>query len=716
MFLQLAKDITNDLGRSYHLKMEYRFAIPEDERLAEGIADAAIFSSPVPSIYSAAIGFVSTGRFAGENFIDKLGYLGAPLVIVHDKSDLLQFYTYKGLPKAEKVDEIKVSGSSSWVRERIVKSIESPQLHLNLNVNKQLLLQETTFALASVVRQIMKLAAEDLGIADPASFGIAISIIRKVLFDEALSQDIPARSQIFAERLAQEIKPKLSFQNIPPESVAELYESLAIDASSRRRKGVVYTPSWLARYIVSRIPLHGLKSLAAVDPTCGSGTFLVCFLERYIEELAKIGVDPPSNLSDKIIGYDIDPVAVEAARLSLDIFAKTIGFPKQTWNIKVADATEGEILGDWIIGNLPFGYRTHEGRHDLSSAIVENMESGRINRHGISIILPHSFAYTKIASKSRELLREHYQIQEITCLPEATFEGSSAQTIVVIAQKGDPSRQVLVREVHQHDIRSFKAGAYVSKSYISQLPLPQQDPWRFTPFNNAIQLAESNSFLLGSVADIHMGLQIYGVESDAFRRGGHGDNRPLLTDPSLFARWSEGSVNRLPKLTIRSDEVRRKGPWDKFPESKVIVRVTTAEKAFDRLAAIPDNNGVWFTDKFAGIWLKGADITLEAIAAYLQTRFARLWFDSNNPSRKLRIKTLEMLPLPKLPAEWWKKAESLAPSNRVVRPPKETPDGLKFSESSLTDWVWFNSAIETAFGFSPSTKSEIEKWFADRFQ
>jgi hypothetical protein len=214
------------------------------------------------------------------------------------------------------------------------------------------------------------------------------------------------------------------------------------------------------------------------------------------------------------------------------------------------------------------------------------------------------------------------------------------------------------------------------------------------------------------LAVIKIGLQVYGVEDQVLSAQRSSGSKPLLTDPDDFAHWTNRSIKSLPQLNATEEQVRRPGPWALFDTPKVIVRTTTSVGSPDRLAAIPDSQGVWFTDKFAGIWSEPKGLSTKAIAVYLQTRFARAWFDANNPSRKLRTKTIALMPVPKLPPDWWERASSLASINTVIRAPSFADNQLAFGDTELQEWNWFNSVVDSALGVDPSASTLVERWLS----
>jgi hypothetical protein len=558
-------------------------------------------------------------------------------------------------------------------------------------------------------------AKQELELDDQTAFKVAMAAIRQfILPHTGEAVRLPSNLRRYAARLATNLVGRISFANVPAEAVAELYERFAVSPEARRRRGVVYTPAWLARYVVDRMPSEAFATGETLDATCGSGTFLVCALERIVERARRDGkVVDASLLQRRVRGIDLDPVAIEAAKLSLDLFAAVLGVTGVTWNLAVDDATTATVTSEWLVGNLPFGHRTFEG-HDLSSEILAHIHESNPDLRALCLIVPDSLAYAKSerARVVRTLLRSNYTIEEVTRLPERVFEGSTAATMVIAARKGPPAESVLVRQIRAEDLSSFRAGLQLSTSFYTDLPSAVADPWSFSPFSNEFEAAARKGQELGSVATTWVGLQTYGMNPSLIGPPKASPKQPLLSEPTEFAHWRPGSIRRLPSLRANRNQVRRAGPWDEFQKPKVIVRTTTDERATDRLAAIPDAQGLWFTDKFAGIWpTEAGGLGIRAIAAYLQTRFARVWFQTNNPSRKLRLGTLLSLPVPKLPAGSWERAAELAPLNRVVRPPKATNGALlRFNGGQEREWAWFNASVDAALGLDPVSSSRLDEW------
>ncbi len=708
----LAQALTKELGPAYHLRPDYDFVIPSTEGVSIGRADAAIFSSAVPSIHTAAIGFNSANG-NGVLGIDQFAYLGAPL-LVHESEGSLSLYKFSGA-SAEKIDEQQ---SPAWVRDRVLRDMESPQLRLPLAV-RDLLIQDTRKALESGIAALMASAREDKDLDESDAFLVAVGAMRRVFLphlDGTLPQHLSHLNRYVAT-LSRQVTGRISFANVPAESIAELYETFAVTKEDRQRHGVVYTPAWLARYVVDRLPSEAFAAGRALDATCGSGTFLVCFLERVVERAVKESKPLSAELLRRsVVGLDIDPVAIEAARLSLDMFVGAIGnLPSVAWDLLVEDATIAKLPdSEWLVGNLPFGYRTHQGRLDISSVILAHIHNASPYLRAMSLILPDSLAYSVSAKEARQVLRTHYDIQEITKLPERVFASSTAATMALTARKGTPSKSILVREVRERDLPSLRAGINIARSFYADFPSSHSDPWRFSPFSNEFARAAARGRPLADVAVLRVGLQVYGMTTSPLGKPSAKPKHPLLMEPITFASWTPTSITLLQPLTAQRGDVRRSGPWTSFGKPKVILRATTSPGTNDRLAAIPDTQGVWFTDKFIGIWPKTGRIGITGLAAYFQTRFVRAWFATNNPSRKLRVRVLALLPIPLLPAASWERATALVRTDHVIRPRREESDGvLPFSGEQEKEWEWLNAAVDAALGLDPVSSSRLAEWRTD---
>jgi hypothetical protein len=98
-----------------------------------------------------------------------------------------------------------------------------------------------------------------------------------------------------------------------------LYESL-FPRVVRHALGEYYTPDWLAEHVLDQVGYFGQPGARLLDPTCGSGTFLLAALRRWRQNVLialrrDVDASRRSEMSTlPIAGFDLHPLAVAAAR------------------------------------------------------------------------------------------------------------------------------------------------------------------------------------------------------------------------------------------------------------------------------------------------------------------------------------------------------------------------------------------------------------------
>lgn len=115
------------------------------------------------------------------------------------------------------------------------------------------------------------------------------------------------------------------FSFIPIETLSVIYEQFLSAEGRSRKAGAYYTPLPLVDFVLAEMdglrPLEG--DMRVLDPSCGSGAFLVQCYRRLIEQqrCQARGDLPPEILRDlltkHIYGVDRDPDACRVAELSL---------------------------------------------------------------------------------------------------------------------------------------------------------------------------------------------------------------------------------------------------------------------------------------------------------------------------------------------------------------------------------------------------------------
>lgn len=108
--------------------------------------------------------------------------------------------------------------------------------------------------------------------------------------------------------------------HVSPEDARDLLKDLyqgLLPRPVRHALGQYFTPDWLAEQLLQQAEYDGEGSIRLVDPACGTGTFLVLAIHRLKDRLRRQGLAEQEVLEcvlRQIVGFDIDPLAVVAAR------------------------------------------------------------------------------------------------------------------------------------------------------------------------------------------------------------------------------------------------------------------------------------------------------------------------------------------------------------------------------------------------------------------
>jgi len=125
------------------------------------------------------------------------------------------------------------------------------------------------------------------------------------------------------DQIGQFAFPRLAFGANPARDVLrDLYQDL-LPRELRKALGEFLTPVWLAEACIERLRLVGapIADGRTLDPTCGTGTFLIPILNRRLARVRAAVQGEPSREDvqaalDAVVGFDLNPVAVVAARVN----------------------------------------------------------------------------------------------------------------------------------------------------------------------------------------------------------------------------------------------------------------------------------------------------------------------------------------------------------------------------------------------------------------
>lgn len=192
-----------------------------------------------------------------------------------------------------------------------------------------------------------------------------------------------------------------SFNHLPIELISSVYE-MFLEAD--KNKGIAYTPSYLVNFMIDEcMPVHSPKlDFKVLDPSCGSGIFLVSAYKRLIdwwriEKHKTIGkwIKPEKEhlnelkllLKNNIFGVDNAEEAVDLSIFSLSLALCDMLSPKIIWeNLRFDDLSNNIVYKDFfkwfpenkkqsfdlVIGNPPFveyGYK-----EEVINSLVKEIE------------------------------------------------------------------------------------------------------------------------------------------------------------------------------------------------------------------------------------------------------------------------------------------------------------------------------------------------------
>ena len=162
------------------------------------------------------------------------------------------------------------------------------------------------------------------------------------------------------------------FRRKSNQSARDLFKGMYqhfIPSAMRHALGEYYTPDWLAEHVLDTINWRPDDQL--LDPTCGTGTFLLEALRRRLihHQNSKSSLPSAKRLLSGIYGMDLNPLAVLSARASLVVFLAPYLTPGRPISLPVwlADAINSanpdgkDFHHEILTENGPVSFRVPEG-------------------------------------------------------------------------------------------------------------------------------------------------------------------------------------------------------------------------------------------------------------------------------------------------------------------------------------------------------------------
>ncbi len=185
--------------------------------------------------------------------------------------------------------------------------------------------------------------------------------------------------------------------------LGDLYQDLS--EATRKRYALLQTPEFVERFILDRtltpaIHTFGFREVRLIDPTCGSGHFLLGAFERLVAEWQRTEpgrnpVDIAQKSLDAVAGVDLNPFAVAIARFRLWVAALRVAGVE-----RLAHAPNFKLqvaIGDSLLHGKRFAI-----------GVTNDMFDGGENYQGTG--LSHAYASEDLESVNAILGRQYHAV------------------------------------------------------------------------------------------------------------------------------------------------------------------------------------------------------------------------------------------------------------------------------------------------------------------
>ncbi len=492
-----------------------------------------------------------------------------------------------------------------------------------------------------------------------------------------------------SEKIAERLDPLLKrlnasfdFSQVSLDMVGKFYESAFVTKELRKKWGIHYTKSLLAKTLLSRIPIEELppEKRILADPTCGSGSLLTAGYERLASaSYLRIPQDERHRrLVESIFGNDKDGFATEVARMTLMLFHP----PHQNnWEITRLDIEDDNFIKKWkqrvkrspsiIVANPPFGgigagkvksLKPRTRHQPDRSALILNRCLDILPKGGLlGIILTETILDQLDEKLTRHRLIRECHILEQWDVPAEWFVNVSRPAMAWVIRKTPPStKTVFVRTLS--DVPSHGQEINIQGTIRVDVDHP---PGNLVPtvFNDILSRMEASSNRIQDYYIAWNGLQPRQgkITTEKSHRSHPWSGNARGTDP--FSDFSDGRNGWLelaeenflersprPKLRKHLEEnepmvmfrVNRTAPW-KFKWSSVAL--IDVPHNSQKIVAISESFNATFSKSGNKVDKKKYVYSLWAI---LNHPLSSLWFHERQRGHRIPIHNYRRkFPLPK---------------------------------------------------------------------
>lgn len=571
-------------------------------------------------------------------------------------------------PESQQIDFVDLGLLPALEREASVK-IDSLIRRILHNAEREFRQEKLTFDASLVFNITFRLLTakllKDRGIqTDPV-----VDLSKPVASLRAASQYYGAPVGAYMESLpmellksvSKEIGHAFSLRNLSVDILTYVYENTFVSGKSRKSLGIHSTPSYVADYILSQMPIEDIPRTKwnVLDPMSGHGIFLIAAMRRMRSFL-------PSKWSsaqrhkfyvDRLHGIEIDPFSLDVARMCLML----ADFPEaNSWDLRQGDVFAGKTLessvanASIIVGNPPFQNLKDNDREIPKPAYLLQkalpcMTDGSL----IGMVLPRSFLDGTDYKNERAMFLSEFQILSLTSLPDRVFLHSDAETATIVARKDKSKAKVftICREVKEHHRERFRTGYDLTwEDKVPQTYFTNQLNGRLNlPMLRKIWERLQSLPCLGDIAEVKIGVQYKPIE-DPTRFHQMVRQEPFPKSRPGIYNVTDGfkAFAATDTLYMSTDRTfRRRKAWDlDWGSPKVVVPASRTSRGPWRYVAAIDKEGRIISRRFYAVWPKNEEIEVEFLAAILNSPVAQAFVYTHSAQRDIPARVYKSIPIP----------------------------------------------------------------------
>ncbi len=458
--------------------------------------------------------------------------------------------------------------------------------------------------------------------------------------------------------------------HVTTESLAYVYESALITKDTRALLGTHSTPQYLVDYVVWKLA-PWMRDIDAdkrdvFEPACGHAAFLVAAMRLLKEMLpSERQADRKDYLRAHLHGVEIDPFAIEIARLSLTL----ADIPNANgWDLSCGNMFSDRLLAKKaqqatiLLGNPPFEDFPKTDRAEIEKSTGQEAlvnKTAQVLAETLPVlpvggmfgfVVPQGILCGKNTDALRHTLCEEFELKEICLFADKVFSFSDAESAVIIGRRVRSPKQshaVSCRRVREADMEAFRLDYIVSsKRDITQEALCQsKDAGFIWPDLPEVWQCLQGMTCLKDVADIGEGLSYRSdLPKDArcssdrrfpgAARGFMKLGRTLQTHSHPAEVWMNVSPDVLGPARMGADMV-----------PQVLLNHARASRGPWRIKAFIDRDGHAFTNNYNAVRPKG-DISLEFLWALLNSPLGNAYAFAHARGRHNLPGVLGQMPVP----------------------------------------------------------------------